>query len=692
MKRSKYLFGSVGSFVAAGALAAACGDAGGGEEGAAPPPWEPPPVAETDVLAEVDGVFDGQSLHLTVRSRDVDGRAMVRSMALPSVDAATYGSSSDGTTPDTIAIEQVPSSLAKRTNGTPSLATWDTSKCGPAPATGTCVDLILRDLYSTKVLTHAFFEVTELTPTGSSTSAFIPGPATTNDAHASDTFYGVGALGRFRWGSEGTESPLNDGPSIAFLVHGLTPASTTFSYYFKAVLRADHIAAPARADVVSGTSDVLTTYGSATAGNGPASGVVSLSSDGRYMAFASSANNLVAGTDTVYKRVYRADLETGSVELVSLSDTVTDPEDCDSENPSISDDGMVVAFESDCQLSPTDTNSYDDVYVRRLSGTPGTIFASRTRTGTAPTYPANPNRGARHARLTPDGNYVVFESDATNLVAYRPGGRTYRDIYRRNVSSLSASDSAIYPVTKLNSSGTEWVTGDSFSPSVGSAATVIVTSFETSASNAIPSGDSNGVSDVFVFAHAPTSGVPTSRTRISTTSTGAQLAGASGGGFVAPDGEWVGFHNTGAVIAALGSNGLLQVYARQRSSAGTTLLVSRTSSGALGNGASTYGAPGGPSSRFIAFRSEATDLVDSATVSGAQVYVIDRVASKAPFLRAFLSSSDRTFAPVAQTVSDAAPAISRDGRFVGFVSPGAVVTGSSGTHAFWAPASDVRGQ
>ncbi|MCC6217546.1 MAG: hypothetical protein IT376_21995 [Polyangiaceae bacterium] len=692
MKRPSYLFGSVLSLAAAAAMAAACGDAGEGEEAAPPPPWEPPAVAETDALAEVEGIFDGEVLHLTVRSRDALGRAMVRSMVLPSVDAGTYGSTSDGTTPDTIAIEQVPDTRSTRTNGVSSGAAWDTSRCGGIPTTGTCAKLILRDLFSTKVLTHAFFEITTLTPTGSTTSVFVPAPNTANDVHAADTFYGVSAAGRYRWGSEGTGSPLNDGPDIAFLVHGATPAGQSFSYYFKGALRADHIAAPARADVVSGTSDVLGTYGAATAGNGPASGRVSLSSDGRYMAFTSASTNLVAGTDTGYKRVYRADLETGTVELVSVSDTVTDPENCDSKNPSISDDGQVVAFESDCQLDPLDTNSYDDVYVRRLSGTPGTIFASRTRTGTAPSYPANPNRGARNASISPNGAYVAFESDATNLVLYRPGGRTFRDIYRRDVSSLAAPSTSIIPVTKITSGGTEWVNADSYYPSIGIASTVTVVAFESAATNAIASGDTNGVTDVFVFTHSTSGSFPSSRARVSTAADGSQLTGASGGGAVAPDGEWVAFHNAGTVIAAAGSNGNAQVYTRARSSASSVALVSRTPAGTIGNGPSTYGVMGGTNARFVAFRSEATDLVASASVSGAQVYVLDRSASKAPFLRAFLSSGDRTFSPVSQTVTDYAPAFSRDARFVGFTSPGAVVAGSSGTHAFWVPAGDVRGQ
>jgi len=90
---------------------------------------------------------------------------------------------------------------------------------------------------------------------------------------------------------------------------------------------------------------------------------------------------------------------------------------------SVSADGRFVAFASQANgLSTLDDDQYSNVFVRdRLTGT--TELISRAPGG----MPAN-NHSSR-PQITPDGRYVVFESQASNLSAFDTNGAT-NDIFR----------------------------------------------------------------------------------------------------------------------------------------------------------------------------------------------------------------------------------------------------------------------
>jgi RHS repeat-associated protein len=96
--------------------------------------------------------------------------------------------------------------------------------------------------------------------------------------------------------------------------------------------------------------------------NAEASGGVS-STDGRYVAFLSSATNIVAGDTNGLLDVFVRDVVTGSVERVSVSTSGAEPNG-ESYLPSISADGNLVAFSSTASnLVPDDTNNEADVFL-----------------------------------------------------------------------------------------------------------------------------------------------------------------------------------------------------------------------------------------------------------------------------------------------------------------------------------------
>lgn len=89
----------------------------------------------------------------------------------------------------------------------------------------------------------------------------------------------------------------------------------------------------------------------------------SISADGRYIAFYSSANNLVPGDTNDEEDIFVRDQLTGTIERVSVSSSGIQGNDM-SYGHEISADGRYVAFSSfSDNLVPNDTNSAVDVFV-----------------------------------------------------------------------------------------------------------------------------------------------------------------------------------------------------------------------------------------------------------------------------------------------------------------------------------------
>lgn len=129
-----------------------------------------------------------------------------------------------------------------------------------------------------------------------------------------------------------------------------------------------------------------------------------LSRDGRYVAFDSSASNLVPGDTNGFQDVFVRDRAAGTTQLVSAWPTGT-PTNRLSTAPDISESGQIVVFTS--QLS--DAGALTNVYRRNL-GTGVTRLASVGLSG----QPANSNSFG--AAVSPDGLHVGFTSTASNLV------------------------------------------------------------------------------------------------------------------------------------------------------------------------------------------------------------------------------------------------------------------------------------
>ena len=141
------------------------------------------------------------------------------------------------------------------------------------------------------------------------------------------------------------------------------------------------------------------------------------SADGRYVLFASTANNLsLTSSNTPYPslfpsrlNVYMRDRTTGAATLVSVNTNGTSGGNGDSFLVDISTNNQYVLFESTASdLVAGDSNNVSDVFVRDLVNNT-TLLVSVATNG------LSGNSISRNAVMTPDGQFVAFVSQAWNL-------------------------------------------------------------------------------------------------------------------------------------------------------------------------------------------------------------------------------------------------------------------------------------
>jgi Tol biopolymer transport system component len=170
-----------------------------------------------------------------------------------------------------------------------------------------------------------------------------------------------------------------------------------------------------------------------------ASSSPTISSNGRFVAFASLSTNLVAASSN--QQIYIHDRLTGvngTTRLVSKNSSGT-AGDGNSSTPSVSGDGRFVAFVSGSTNIVTGFSG-QQVYVHdRNTGTNGTnSLISQNNSGV-------PNAGDQSSSgpsISSDGRYVAFTSSATNLIATVSGQQIYLHDRNGPTTSLASRDNA----------------------------------------------------------------------------------------------------------------------------------------------------------------------------------------------------------------------------------------------------------
>ena len=173
-------------------------------------------------------------------------------------------------------------------------------------------------------------------------------------------------------------------------------------------------------------------------GNG-ASEAESMSADGRFIAFQSFASNLLGASASVgMSDIFLYDRESGRNELITIG------ANDDSREPSISADGRVIAFATDANnLAGEDSNNRTDIYVFDRDSE---NYEALTSAG---------DGASENPSVSGDGRFVAFESRASNLVPGDTNLNTDIFVYDRQTDvfervTAGANDSSFAPSISAN--------------------------------------------------------------------------------------------------------------------------------------------------------------------------------------------------------------------------------------------------
>lgn len=267
---------------------------------------------------------------------------------------------------------------------------------------------------------------------------------------------GNGASGWTGLGSiKGVNSLSRDGRFVAFVSNATSLVAVDTNGFTDVYLR----------DRQRGTTERLSLAHDGSEPDGHSSSV-SVNGDGRYIAFVSSATNLVPGVTDGAPHLFVHDRQLRTTEVI---DVANDGTLLGASSPSISADGLHVAF-----VASDQSFSGGHVYVRDRS------------TNTTELVTASANGVSRYASLSADGRFVAFESDASNLVETDNDGLPGVFLFDRDSKKID------HIAEVSNFSSIVEFTG----PDVSGDGRFVA--FTTGATDVVP-GDTNGAMDVFVY-------------------------------------------------------------------------------------------------------------------------------------------------------------------------------------------------
>lgn len=289
---------------------------------------------------------------------------------------------------------------------------------------------------------------------------------------------------------------------------------------------------------------------------------------------------------------------------------------------------------------------------RSYTNTSGDFFNFITRASIA-SNGAQANWHSYPGGLSADGRYVVFESEASNLVAGDTGG--YSDIFVHDLSTRTTTR------VSVSSSGQQ-ANGHSNLPSISADGRFVV--FESDANNLV-NGDNNNLSDIFLHDRQNQTTI-----LVSVGPNGQPLPGASQEPAISPDGRFVSFNaiNSGVQVGILRSYNDIFLYDRD---SGYSELVSVGFDGLPVNrwsGQVRYPSAVSSNGDFVAFISQATNLVPTGYLGAWQVFVRNRQNQTTSMVSVDSQGNPAIHPSEGSDFNHARPVISSDGRYIAFAS------------------------
>jgi Tol biopolymer transport system component len=392
---------------------------------------------------------------------------------------------------------------------------------------------------------------------------------------------------------------------------------------------------------IIGTTEVVSKSSQGIQGNNW-SARPAISSNGRYVSFVSSAINLVANDSNGVMDIFVFDRTTKEITRISIATDGTEANN-NSDEPSISADGRYVVFVSSASnLYEDDTNGQYDVFIRDrdtdedgIYDEPGMVVT--VRVFDSPSQTANIsangryivsqsamlidnklcgltvfdretsqyscayetydgtliNGGVQNAYLSADGQFVTYTSDASNLVLLDTNGK--RDVFVYNLLTHQTVRVSV-------SSNEEQANGDSDKPVISADGRYVA--FSSQASNLVE-GDTFGYWDVFVR-----DVLTGETTRISVAQDGSEAFNHSDAPSISADGQFIAFESLAGNLVIGDTNAKNDIFLHNLIT-GENVLISVAVNGQSGNGWSNCytGKIISADGLKIAFQSDANNLV-----------------------------------------------------------------------------------
>ena len=340
----------------------------------------------------------------------------------------------------------------------------------------------------------------------------------------------------------------------------------------------------------------------------------SISEDGRYIAFASAATDLVIDDTDAFFDIFVRDMKTGITKRISVAANGT-PSNGNNTQPFISNNGRYVSFTSAATNllgnkpdgTAVDSNGVDDIY--RVDLHTGDIirvsFAPNAVDGT----PVEANGDSRMSSMTTTGRYVAFASDASNLIGVKSSDPSVSkdtngvsDVFWVDVDNGETFRASV-------DSGYTEANGPSGAPVISSDGRYIA--FQSAATNLVK-GDSNAFTDIFVhetLIDQPVKGGETKR--VSINSKGLQANGPSTNPDINGHGDAIVFESTATNLISDDTNTLSDIFVHKPGTGETKRLSvdnNNNSKTNESNGTSNFPSIASYGST-VAFESEASNLL-----------------------------------------------------------------------------------
>jgi len=384
----------------------------------------------------------------------------------------------------------------------------------------------------------------------------------------------------------------------------------------------------------------------------------SISGDGRWVAFTSSATNLVAGTTGSFQNVYLWDRTSGAIQRLSNAIGGGNGGSGNSTEPRISSDGSVVVFASDANNLVAGDGGKADVFLYRIATGALTLVSVDAGGG-------EQNGAASAPAASAEGRFVTFSSTSSDLVAGDTLGHS--DVFVRDMTA------GLTTRVSVTSAGGE-ANADSQLSTISAEGCQIA--FNSTATNLVPVLEKAGALKVYVRDRCA------GTTEVASISNANTQAGVeSRRPAISDDGCLVGMIALGD-NALVASSGWRATVVRDRCQGATNRIDLSSSSGDGGVGHTDGVSLSAGSGRYVVFHSGAENLVPGADANGADsdVFLRDLAVNTPPL-------ADLRLTVNGQHVSaDASGSSDPDGEIasvrIGFGDGSAETTGFAATHEY----------